>query len=106
MEIGFLGKTRTPLIFRCFTTDAWPVLVAGNLPELGSWDPACAPPLTLVAADGGRQEWVRHVQVPKGAAIAFKFVKRTDKGPLWETGENRLCASAIAAGILADRFRA
>ncbi|MEV0902109.1 S8 family serine peptidase [Actinoplanes sp. NPDC049802] len=62
------------------------VYVAGNLAELGGWDPARARPLS---ADG-YPVWSGSVSLPPNTAVEFKYlVKDPDGTVTWEAGANR-----------------
>lgn len=91
--------------FRCFTVEPWPLVVAGNLPELGSWNPDAGLPLQLHSDSGGRREWTGRLRVQAGSRFEFKYVTKTDAGPLWETGENRIGSANGASPEMADEFR-
>ncbi|MEU4619380.1 S8 family serine peptidase [Actinoplanes sp. NPDC023801] len=62
------------------------VLVVGNLPELGGWDPARG-----VVLDAARYPvWSGGVALPPGTAVEFKYAKRDPDGTVtWEPGANR-----------------
>lgn len=70
------------------------LLVCGDLPELGNWDPEHACPM---AKDG--DVYVATIELSNGDAGAFKFLRRTADGIFkWEGGENReLDAAKIEA---------
>ncbi len=62
------------------------VLVAGNVAELGGWDPAKALPLS---ADG-YPTWSGSVSLPPDTPIEFKYLIRNADGSVaWESGANR-----------------
>ncbi|GGN71050.1 hypothetical protein GCM10010112_38010 [Actinoplanes lobatus] len=62
------------------------VFVAGNLPELGAWDPARAVPLS---ADG-YPVWTGNVGLPPNTAVEFKYIVKDPDGTVtWEEGANR-----------------
>ncbi len=64
------------------------IYIAGNVPELGSFDPdkAIGP---LFKADG--RHWYLPVAVPANQRVAFKFIKKDVNGNIyWEGGEDRL----------------
>jgi hypothetical protein len=61
------------------------ILMCGGAPELGDWDPTRAQPM---ARDG--EKWLASVELPAGADVPFKFLRRTDDGTVtWEDGEDR-----------------
>ncbi|BCJ40903.1 hypothetical protein GCM10010168_47970 [Actinoplanes ianthinogenes] len=62
------------------------VFVAGNIAELGGWDPNRAVPL---GADG-YPTWSGAVNLPPNTAVEFKYlVKNPDGSVIWESGANR-----------------
>ncbi|MDI6097289.1 S8 family serine peptidase [Actinoplanes sp. NEAU-A12] len=71
------------------TAETWfgqNVFVAGNLPELGAWDPARA--VALGAA--GYPVWSGGVTLPPNTAVEFKYLKKDPDGTVtWEPGANR-----------------
>jgi hypothetical protein len=61
------------------------LLVCGDLPALGNWDPERARPM---AKDG--DVYATTIELSNGDAGAFKFLRRTADGTFkWEGGENR-----------------
>jgi subtilisin family serine protease len=71
------------------TAETWfgqQVLVAGNLPELGGWDPARAVPLDAA----GYPVWSGGTGLPPNTAVEFKYLKKDPDGTVtWEPGANR-----------------
>lgn len=64
------------------------VYVVGDIPELGSWNPAAAVPLTT--GPGTYPRWNGTASLPANTDIEYKFVIRQDGRPvIWETGANR-----------------
>lgn len=63
------------------------LFVVGNVPALGSWNPANARPLSTFVSTGT----YRGVHsVPRYTAIEFKYIKRNSSGAvIWESGVNR-----------------
>jgi len=71
--------------------------VVGSVPALGSWVPANG--IRLTAQGGTTFRGV--VQLPRAAAVEYKFVKRTAAGAVtWESGANRSLTTP-AGGTLA-----
>lgn len=65
--------------------DGEQVLVCGGADVLGDWDPARAP---RMKREG--ETWLATVEVPAGAAVPFKFLRRTADGTvIWEDGDDR-----------------
>lgn len=66
-------------------SDGDEVLVCGEFPALGDWNPDKATPMTREGA-----YWAAKVTVPRGTDVPFKFLRRTADGTvIWEDGENR-----------------
>ena len=62
------------------------VLVVGNLPELGAWDPSRA----VEASVAAYPEWTARTPLPANTRVEFKYVVRTASGTVrWEPGGNR-----------------
>ena len=83
------GTRRQKILFKCTTHDRWPVVISGDVPELGNWKLGealatyCQPKLQ------GGFEWTAQLELPLGLTVEYKFVKKTDHGPQWESGNNR-----------------
>jgi hypothetical protein len=80
------------------------LVVVGSGPELGAWDPAVAPVMSV--GDGGRL--ARRVMLPRRGAYGFKLAVRRASGEVvWEEGRNRYlwvgATDAPEVGVL--RFR-
>ena len=66
--------------------DGAEVLVCGNAPALGAWDPTKAARMEL-AGDA----WTATIAVGPEAELAFKFLHRGPDGDVvWEAGANRV----------------
>jgi hypothetical protein len=80
------------------------LLVVGDAPELGAWDPRAGLPL-----DGaGWPTWRGQVVLPAGARLRYKLVVRSADGRLrWERGEDRevVLPTDASAAELDDAFR-
>lgn len=64
------------------------VYVVGNLPQLGSWNPDAAIPLSAATYP----VWRANVSLPASAAVEYKYIKKPGDGGAavqWETGSNR-----------------
>ncbi|MEV0393714.1 carbohydrate-binding module family 20 domain-containing protein [Polymorphospora rubra] len=85
------------------TTSGQDVYVVGNIPALGSWDPAGA--VRLTAQDGSVFRGV--VELPKSTTVEYKFIKRTTAGVVtWESGANRtLTTPANGTHTVTETFR-
>jgi alpha-amylase len=72
--------------------------VVGGAPELGSWDPAKAVPLSSVSYPN----WSASVSIAPGTALEYKFIKKSGDGTVvWETRPNRT-ATVPANGWLSE----
>ncbi|GGW59535.1 hypothetical protein GCM10010503_40900 [Streptomyces lucensis JCM 4490] len=80
------------------TTEGETLLVSGSAPQLGAWDPAKAVPLGTTAS--AYPHWSTSVQLPVGASVQYKYIKRSPTGTLtWESIPNRtLTVSQDAPG--------
>jgi hypothetical protein len=72
------------------TTSELPVYITGSTQELGEWNTNKA----LQMQHGGRGQdanhWNINLTLPRGQAMEFKFVHKTDDGNVvWEEGDNR-----------------
>lgn len=66
--------------------DGVEVLVCGNVPALGEWDPTRAAPM-IRSGDA----WLATIVAPPGAELDFKFLRRGRDGAVaWEDGSNRI----------------
>lgn len=62
------------------------VYVVGDAPALGQWDAGRAVRLS----PDGYPTWSTQVTLPRGASVAFKFIKKDGNGAVtWESGANR-----------------
>jgi len=83
-----LSGDQVQVIFKVSATTVFGenVHVVGNIPELGSWDPAKAPEAMM---NPNYPEWFLPVSVPLNTALQFKFVKKNGGSVTWEGGSNR-----------------
>jgi hypothetical protein len=90
----------------CYSFAPFPVLLAGNSPELGDWDPNRGLALRFAGSLRGREKWQGTVELHPGQTIEFKFVHQGTDGPEWELGPNRSYTADSATGSLESYFRA
>jgi alpha-amylase len=77
------------------------VYVVGDVPELGSWDPAAAVPLTT--GTGTYPRWHGAGVLPANTDVEYKFVIRQDGQPVvWETGANRTLRTPASGPVTVD----
>lgn len=77
------------------------VVLVGDLPELGAWDPARG----VVLDAGGWPRWRGQVQLPLGTRFAYKLAVVDERGGVsWEWGDDRRFA-ATGAALTADYRR-
>lgn len=72
------------------------VYIVGNVYELGNWDPnnAAGPMYNQVIKQ--YPSWYFDVNVPEGASIQFKFIKKDGAGHvIWESGNNHYYTTPI-----------
>ena len=82
------GTRKQKLLFKCITRDALPVVLSGDTSELGNWNIAAALPTHAQPRPQGGFESTATIELPLGHTIEYKFVKKTDNGPRWESGSN------------------
>ncbi|WP_328966284.1 carbohydrate-binding module family 20 domain-containing protein [Streptomyces sp. NBC_00239] len=76
---------------RATTTWGERVYVTGSTPELGSWDPAAAVPLSAA----GYPSWSATTTAAPSSPVLFKYlIKRPDGQVVWEQGPDRLLNTA------------
>ncbi|MFJ5228871.1 CBM20 domain-containing protein [Kitasatospora sp. NPDC088391] len=75
--------------------------LAGNLAELGAWNPAKAVPLTT---DGSRYPvWTAGLPLPPNTPVEYKYlIKNTDGSVVWESGANRGTVTPATGTFTAD----
>ncbi|OEJ30256.1 hypothetical protein BGK67_01775 [Streptomyces subrutilus] len=62
------------------------VFVTGSTPELGSWSPDAAVPLSSASAP----VWTASLVLEGAASVSFKYlIKRADGSVVWEQADNR-----------------
>ncbi|MFJ9036828.1 carbohydrate-binding module family 20 domain-containing protein [Streptomyces sp. NPDC102406] len=84
-------------------TEGETLLVSGSTPQLGSWDPAKAVPLGTTA--GTYPHWSTSIQLPAGATVQYKYIKRSPTGTLtWESIPNRTLTVSQGALGTDDRW--
>jgi alpha-amylase len=77
------------------------VFVVGNIPQLGSWNPAAAVPLTT--GTGTYPRWNGSGTLPPNTNVEYKFVIRQDGQPvIWETGANRTLRTPASGTVTVD----
>ncbi|GAA2580378.1 hypothetical protein GCM10010399_07670 [Dactylosporangium fulvum] len=87
----FRGDTPTTQVTASFNVSAstsWGqnVYLVGNVPALGSWNPANAIPMS--SAD--YPTWRATVVLPPNTAVEYKYIKKNPDGTItWESGGNR-----------------
>jgi hypothetical protein len=94
----------TPITFRLHaTTEGETLLVTGNIPQLGSWDPAKALPLSTTAST--YPHWSAGVQLPVGTTVEYKYIKRSPSGAVtWESIPNRTLTVSRYVPVHDDRW--
>lgn len=66
------------------------IKLVGSIPQLGSWDPAAAVPLSASQYTNDHPLWSTTVWLPRQAAFQYKFVKVSSNGIVtWESDPNR-----------------
>ena len=98
------GGRKQKVVFRCTSSDHWPVAVVGDSPALGEWNVDNALEMQPHERPQGR-EWSATAELPLGSTIEYKFIKRTDQGVHWEGGFNHRHTVIPGAYALTDTFR-
>ena len=83
------GGRKQKMLFKCSSRDAAPLILSGDAPELGQWDPSAGIALHSQPRQQGGFEWTCQAELPLGHTIEYKFVQKTDHGMRWESGYNR-----------------
>ncbi|MEU9576986.1 CBM20 domain-containing protein [Streptomyces chilikensis] len=89
--------------FRATATTGWGqnLYVTGNLPDLGSWDPAKAVPLTTGSAT--YPLWTGAHQLPPNTTVQYKYFKKNPDGTVtWENGDNRTVVTPPTGTLTVD----
>jgi len=81
--------TRQKIMFKCVTQDKNPVIVVGSVSELGEWNVAGGLPMYAISRPQGGYQWTAQAELQQGQTFEYKFVKKTEQGPRWESGNNR-----------------
>ncbi|MGA4956204.1 CBM20 domain-containing protein [Streptomyces lavendulocolor] len=85
------------------TTEGETLLVSGNAPQLGAWDPAKAVPLGTTASS--YPHWTTSVQLPVGLTVQYKYLKRSPSGVVtWESTPNRTLTVSRNGPVNDDRW--
>lgn len=78
------------------------LFVVGNRPELGSWNPAAAVPLSAATYP----IWRGRVPIPKGATFEYKYLRKEGATVTWESGANRVGSTGTGCSLaLGDTWR-
>jgi alpha-amylase len=73
------------------------IYVVGSIPELASWNPASAPPLTRISGNGTLGNWRATLTLPASTAVEYKYIKKDGGGNVtWESGANRTLTTGAA----------
>ncbi|WP_063830702.1 carbohydrate-binding module family 20 domain-containing protein [Kitasatospora phosalacinea] len=102
---GLLTCSPAPVtaVFRATATTAYGqgLYLAGNLAELGGWDPAKAVPLTTDS--GSYPAWTADLQLPSDTPVEYKYlIKDPDGTVVWEDGDNRTALTPATGTFTAD----
>jgi len=99
------GSQRQKIMFKCTSSDQSPLLVIGDVPELGNWDTGQAIEMQCQTSLQGSCEWTAVAEIPLGTTIEYKFIKKTDSGIRWESGSNHRHTVIPGNYTLTDTFR-
>ena len=100
-----IGTGKQKILFKCITQDQSPIILTGNVPELGEWNLADSVSLYSNPRPNGGFEWTAQAELPLGRTLEYKFVRKTDSGFRWESGNNHRITVIPALGTLDSDFR-
>ncbi|AXB47943.1 glucan 1,4-alpha-glucosidase [Amycolatopsis albispora] len=83
------------------TTWGQNIFVVGDRPELGSWNPANAVPLSSV----NYPQWTGTVGLPKDTTFQYKYLRKEGDAVTWESGANRVATATGCTLALTDTWR-
>ncbi|MFI6029807.1 carbohydrate-binding module family 20 domain-containing protein [Amycolatopsis magusensis] len=83
------------------TTWGQSLFVVGDRPELGSWNPANAVPMS----SANYPLWTATVGVPKGTTFQYKYLRKEGGAVTWESGANRAATATGCTLGLTDTWR-
>ncbi len=83
------GTRKQKLFFKCVSHDQTPMVIVGSVPELGNWTVSEAVIMHSTPRPQGGYEWAGQAELPLGQTVEFKFLKKTEHGDRWESGNNR-----------------
>lgn len=90
------------------------ILLVGSIPELGSWTPSKAIPLSVINPESsGVPTFGGRIAISEGTEFEFKYIMRQEDGSeTWECCENRVfsvpadsACSEVTTGSSPDWFR-
>ncbi len=91
-------STSAAISFGVDATTSWGqnLVVVGDRPELGGWNPASA----VALSSATYPVWRASVSLPPGTVVQYKYVRTESNGAVtWESGSNRT-ATVPASGVL------
>jgi len=100
------AQTTVQVTFHEYATTDWGqnVFVVGSIPALGNWDPNAALPLSSATYP----VWRGTANLPAGASIQYKYLKKNGSQVIWESDPNRTrttASSAPCAATWSDTWR-
>ena len=96
------GTTAVTFGVNATTTWGQNVYVVGDLPALGSWNPAAGVALSSAAYP----VWRTTLNLPAGTSFQYKYVKRDGSGNVvWESGANRTGTATGSTLTFTDTWR-
>ncbi len=91
--------------FKCRTNSSWPIFVCGNVRELGGWSADAALAMQSQDTQPNGHDWSGTVLLQHGVTVEYKFIMKTDRGVVWEIGENRRYTVIPEDHMISDVFR-
>jgi len=78
------------------------VFVVGNVPALGSWNPAAA----VALSPTNYPVWTGSVTLPQNTRVEYKYIKKVNSDVVWESDPNRVVTTTTACTLtLTDTWR-
>lgn len=99
------GTQKQKVLFKCSTNDLSPVVIAGDAPELGEWSLGGAAIMQRQPGQNGGWDWSAQIELPLGHTVEYKFVRKSDRGPRWESGINHRITIIPGLSTLNEDFR-
>ncbi|KAK6515992.1 hypothetical protein TWF281_004582 [Arthrobotrys megalospora] len=89
------------------TTTGQNIFVVGSIPQLGSWNPDNAIPLSASQYTNSNPLWFATVNIPSGTAFTYKYIRKTGTTVAWESNPDRVYSAVACASTatVSDTWR-